>query len=310
MNITVVGAGPAGAWSATLLARRGHTVTLIDPQAPWEKPCGGGVTAKALAEFSIFHNGLPRQNIDRITIYFSDSNNVTVSPGEPIAVVSRKELGIHLLEEAQRAGVSFLKTRVTRVQSVGREWILTTRESQVHADFLVGADGASSLVRRSVGQGLSPQDLCITLGYLIPGSTSSQMKIFFVPNFEGYIWSFPRPNHLSYGLITRTEPGWTARAKVLLTNFITADLGSDVLSHAEFYSAPVPCLAPRSWKSNQIAGERWALVGDAAGLVDPITGEGIFYAFKSAQLLADTIERTDEYRTKVRMEIGGELERA
>jgi len=193
MNITVVGAGPAGAWNATLLARRGHTVTLIDPQAPWEKPCGGGVTAKALAEFSIFHNGLPRQNIDRITIYFSDSNYVTVSPCEPIAVVSRKELGVHLLEEALRVGVSFLKTRVTRVQSVGREWILTTRETEVHADFLVGADGASSLVRRSVGQGLSPQDLCITLGYLIPGSTSSQMKIFFVPNFEGYIWYFPRP---------------------------------------------------------------------------------------------------------------------
>src|SRR5215469_7897957 len=262
MQIAVVGAGPAGSWVSALLARRGHTVTLIDSQAPWEKPCGGGVTAKALADFSIFQNGLPRQNIDRISIYFSDSNHVTVSPREPIAVVSRKELGVHLLEEAQRAGVSFLKSRVTRVQSVGREWILTTRESEVHADFLAGADGASSLVRRSVGHALSPQDLCVTLGYLIPGSTSSQMKIFFVPNFEGYIWSFPRVNHLSYGLITRSEPGWTARAKVLLTNFISADLGADLLEQAEFYSAPVPCLGPRSWKTNLIAGERWALVGD------------------------------------------------
>src|SRR5215831_10532187 len=103
MNITVVGAGPAGAWSAILLAKRGHAVTLIDPQAPWEKPCGGGVRAKALSGFAIFNNDLPRQNIDRISIYFSDTDHVTVSPGEPIAIVSRKELGTHLLEEALRA---------------------------------------------------------------------------------------------------------------------------------------------------------------------------------------------------------------
>jgi flavin-dependent dehydrogenase len=136
------------------------------------------------------------------------------------------------------------------------------------------------------------------------------MKIYFVPEFEGYIWSFPRSNHTSYGLITRSDPGWTSRAKTLLSNFIIADLGSDVFEHAEFYSAPVPCLGPRSWKNNQIAGERWALAGDAAGLVDPITGEGIYYAFKSAQILAETIERPAEYAAKVGMEIGRELARA
>jgi flavin-dependent dehydrogenase len=136
------------------------------------------------------------------------------------------------------------------------------------------------------------------------------MKIYFVPGFEGYIWSFPRPNHISYGLITRSEPGWAGRAKSLLSNFIIADLGSDVLEHAEFYSAPVPCLGPRSWKNNQISGRHWALVGDAAGLVDPITGEGIYYAFKSAQILAETIERPDEYASRVATEIGRELARS
>src|SRR5215468_3442548 len=101
MNITVVGAGPAGAWAATLLARRGHLVTLVDPQAPWEKPCGGGVTAKALSSFGIFESDLPRNHIDRITIYFGDSRSVTVAPKEPLAVVSRRELGSYLMKEAQ-----------------------------------------------------------------------------------------------------------------------------------------------------------------------------------------------------------------
>ena len=116
------------------------------------------------------------------------------------------------------------------------------------------------------------------------------MKIFFVQSLEGYIWSFPRPNHVSYGLISRSGPGRTARAKELLSNFIAADLGAEAMQHAEFYSAPVPCLTPASWKSNVIGGNRWALVGDAAGLTDPITGEGIYFAFRSAEILAETID--------------------
>ncbi len=298
MNITIVGAGPAGIWASILLAKQGHTLTLIDPQAPWEKPCGGGVTAKALSSFGIFDSGLPRQTIDRITVYFSDTTSVTISPEQPIAVVSRRELGKYLLEEAQRHGVSFVKSRVSKITPAGRQWVITTRESELTADFLVGADGATSLVRRSVSTGLTPEDLCVTLGYFIPGPVSSQMKIFFVPDFEGYIWSFPRPTHLSYGLITRTEPGWTARAKTLLSNFIVADLGSDVMQQAEFYSAPVPCLGVKAWKNNKIAGDRWALIGDAAGFADPITGEGIHFAFKSAQLLAENIDQPGQYPQK------------
>jgi len=308
MQIAVVGAGPAGTWTSILLARTGHSVTLIDSQAPWEKPCGGGVTAKALDGFGIFESDLPRNNIDGIAIYFGDKLSVTVHPQEPIAVVSRRDLGQYLLQEAEKSGVSLLKDRVTHIESTSPGWRLTTRESSVQSDFLIGADGASSLVRRSVSTGIQPEDLCVTLGYFIPGKFLSQMKIYFVPDFEGYIWSFPRQSHTSYGLITRSEPGWTSRAKTLLSNFITADLGSEVLEHAEFYSAPVPCLGPRAWKKNQIAGPGWALVGDAAGLVDPITGEGIYYAFKSGQLQAEAIGQPNQYEAKVQLTIGRELE--
>lgn len=285
-------------------------MTLIDSHAPWEKPCGGGVTAKALANNRIFSTELPRTDIDQITIYFGDENSVSVHPQVPIAVLSRRELGKYFLEEAEKAGVSILKTRVTHIERSARVWRLTARDSSVQSDFLIGADGAASLVRRTVATPLPPQDLCVTLGYFISGHVSSHMKIYFVPDLEGYIWSFPRPNHLSYGLITRSEPGWTSRAKRLLSNYIIADLGADALEHGEFYSAPVPCLAPASWKKNQIAGDGWALIGDAAGLVDPITGEGIHYAFKSAEILAETLGRSDQYRSRVSQEIERELARA
>jgi geranylgeranyl reductase family protein len=310
MQIAIVGAGPAGAWASTLLARRGHSVTLIDAQAPWEKPCGGGVTAKALTSFGIFESDLPRNNIDRITIYFGDTRSVTVNPKDPVAVVSRRDLGKYLVEEAEKSGVSLLKKRITKIERLTRGWQLSTRDSSLQSDFLIGADGATSLVRRSVSTGLQPEDLCVTLGYFIPGNFPAHMKIYFAPAFEGYIWSFPRPTHTSYGLITRSGPGWTGRAKTLLSNFIAADLGSEVLEQAEFYSAPVPCLGPRSWKKNQISGDGWALVGDAAGLVDPITGEGIYYAFKSAEILAETLDRPDLYQSKIQMSIGSELQRS
>src|SRR6476646_11024562 len=129
MNSTVVGAGPAGSWASILLAKRGHAVTLVDPQAPWEKPCGGGVTAKALSGFDVFKSDLPRQFIDRITIYVADKTSVSVTPQEPLAVVSRRELGKYLLDEAERAGVQYVKHRVTKITYENRGWLLTTRES-------------------------------------------------------------------------------------------------------------------------------------------------------------------------------------
>jgi geranylgeranyl reductase family protein len=310
MNITIIGAGPAGSWAAIALAKRGHAVTLIDSHAPWEKPCGGGITAKALAAYSVFDSALPRQYVERISIHYGDRNCVTVRPQQPLAVVSRQELGKYLLDQAISLGACFIKTRVTKMAQSDGRWALSTRESALQADFLIGADGASSLVRRSVSAALAPEDLSVTLGYFLPGTFSSHMKIFFVPDLRGYIWSFPRSNHTSYGLITRSEPGWTARAKSLLSNFIVADLGPDIMQQAEFYSAPVPCLGPRTWAKNRIAGDRWALIGDAAGFADPITGEGIHFAFESAQILADHIDRPAEYADRAWHEIGRELARA
>src|SRR5215831_5861629 len=128
MQIVVVGGGPAGAWASTLLARQGHSVTLIDSQAPWEKPCGGGVTAKALSSFGIFESDLPRNNIDQITIYFGDTRSVTVTPKQPVAVVSRRELGQYLMQEAENAGVFLIKSRITQIERTIRGWQLSTRD--------------------------------------------------------------------------------------------------------------------------------------------------------------------------------------
>src|SRR5262245_15597600 len=159
MEIIIVGGGPAGTWASVLLARGGHTVTLIDSQGPWEKPCGGGVTTKALERFGIFETDLPRKYIDRITIFFGDTDSVSVLPQKPLAVLSRREMGKHLFNEAVRAGVRIIQDRVTGIQPDGARWAIRTRKSLLQAEYLIGADGTTSLVRRSVGHALPPEDL-------------------------------------------------------------------------------------------------------------------------------------------------------
>jgi flavin-dependent dehydrogenase len=111
-------------------------------------------------------------------------------------------------------------------------------------------------------------------------------------------------------MITRPGPHWTSRGKALVENYIVADLGPEAMDQATFYSAPVPCLRPQTWAANPVAGDRWALLGDAAGLVDPITGEGIYYALRSAQLLAETFPDLDAYAEEVQRHCSGDLARA
>ena len=310
MQIAVIGSGPAGCLVSRLLVLQGHETTLIDAQGPWEKPCGGGLTARALELIGDLRDQLPVQAIDRVSVYFGDETSVTLEPDAALSVVSRKQLGIKLLDAAVTDGVQFVKDRVMQLDRKGARWTVQGRQSTIEADFVVGADGATSFVRRSVSSPISTSDLNVTLGYFIPGETSSHMKIFFLRALEGYMWSFPRPDHLSYGLITRAEPGWTSRGKTLLSNFIQADLGADVMQRAEFYSAPVPCLDRHSWARNSVAGEGWALIGDAAGLVDPITGEGIYYALRSAQILANSLPDAAGYSKALKADCFGELERA
>ena len=310
MHVIVIGAGPAGCRASELLAARGHRITLLDAQGPWEKPCGGGVTAKALGLEPNIGQRIPSCVVDRVRIQFGQDPSVQVTPSAAPAILSRKELGHHLLAAAQRAGATFVKDRATSIDRIDNNWRVQTRDSEFSGDFIVGADGATSFVRRTLATPFASADLYVTLGYFVPSSPSNEMKIYFVPGLEGYIWSFPRPDHISYGLISRPEPGLAPRLKALLRRYALADLGEDALGEAAFFSAPVPCLRPGSWRTNVFAGQGWALLGDAAGLVDPITGEGIYYAMRSAEILASRFPDVTAFTSVVQSECISELESA
>ena len=147
----------------------------------------------------------------------------------------------------------------------------------------------------------------IALGYYVPAERT-RIDIQFLPELEGYIWIFPRCGHLSVGICGKGEPASALRVR-LERYMAEQGISKD---GATFYSHLLPGLETRSWKSNRVAGDGWMAVGDAAGLVDPITGEGLYYAIRSGDLAAQTITSAEpsaaSYRLAVKREFMHDLE--
>src|SRR5213075_419495 len=144
------------------------------------------------------------------------------------------------------------------------------------------------------------EDAMSALGYYVPGDRD-RIDIQFLPKLEGYIWIFPRCGHLSVGICGKGEPAASLRKR--LERYMAER--SICWKGAAFYSHLLPALDAQSWRQNRVAGPGWMAVGDAAGLVDPITGEGLYYAIRSADLaaqslLADSGEAVQRYRSLLR----------
>jgi flavin-dependent dehydrogenase len=180
---------------------------------------------------------------------------------------------------------------------------------------VVGADGANSLVRRRFAAAFSRRHLSIATGFFAHGVSSDEIVIELVDHPPGYIWSFPRPDHLAVGICAPADgPETSAVLRAKTAGWMhTTDIGTG--ARLEPYSWPIPSLAARDFDHLRTAGPGWCLVGDAAGLVDPITREGIFFALQSAGFAAEAIlgnaSRPEHwFSDRVREEIISELQRA
>jgi flavin-dependent dehydrogenase len=149
------------------------------------------------------------------------------------------------------------------------------------------------------------------LGYYVP-SRQDHIDIQFLPNLEGYIWVFPRCGHLSVGICGKGEPALKLRAR-LERYMRDRGIGSE---GASFYSHVLPSLERAGWSKNRVGGEGWLAVGDAGGLVDPITGEGLYYAMRSGDLASRVVlneehslaEKPQAYRSMLRRDFAADLE--
>jgi geranylgeranyl reductase family protein len=326
-EIAIIGAGPAGAHLATRLAESGRDTVLFDPRGAWEKPCGGGVPTRALREFGFLleDSHYPRKLIRRITMVSPFERRVTVNFKTPFAVFSRKVLNGLILDRATGAGAHFVQSGVRDFSRASDGWTLKTSDGREwRTRFLVGADGAASFTRRRL-IGIFPQnDLALAFGYNIAIDDENEKKedevlIRFPKNFTGYLWAFPRPGVMNFGVASKLGERTSDELRRLLADFVRDYYGGSMPDEERmnFFGAKIPTLDRRSWRGLRASGEGWALVGDAAGFADPITGEGIYFAFKSAEVLAEALRdhatggaAEQSYERMWREGFGRELEHA
>jgi flavin-dependent dehydrogenase len=308
--VAIIGGGPAGALAASLLGAGGKNVLLFDEKLAWEKPCGGGLTHKALEQYPFLtaagNGGNPIEDCELIS---PSGQRVRFQMQHPVAIFSREKLNRLVLERALCAGVKVCNERVTRIAGNPGDWQLKTTRGEYEASYLVLAAGARNPFRSQFLSPIPPSDLMVTAGYFIPGCTSL-MQIQFLKGITGYIWVFPRTDHVSAGVAGKMGEISTAALRRVLEQWLEEN--GFGLDGARFYSHILPSFRLHTFEALEACGDGWAMIGDSAGLVDPITGEGLYYALRSAELCAQALlaDKPEDYRVRLQDEVLGELKLA
>lgn len=308
--VAIIGGGPAGALAASLLGAGGKNVLLFDEKLAWEKPCGGGLTHKALEQYPFLteagNGGNPIEDCELIS---PSGQRVRFQMQHPVAIFSREKLNRLVLERALCAGVKVCNERVTRIAGNPGDWQLKTTRGEYEASYLVLAAGARNPFRSQFLSPIPPSDLMVTAGYFIPGCTSL-MQIQFLKGITGYIWVFPRTDHVSAGVAGKMGEISTAELRRVLEQWLEEN--GFRLDGARFYSHILPSFRLHTFEALEACGDGWAMIGDSAGLVDPITGEGLYYALRSAELCAQALlaDKPEDYRVRLQDEVLGELKLA
>ena len=286
----VVGAGPAGSTTAFRLAREGASVLLLDrARFPRDKPCGGGLTGRALRQLPLSVAPVVEEEADSLELRFRYRSGFVRRSSEPlVSLTQRIRLDQYLAEQAATAGAVFrdgVRVGAMTVAAGSVEVVVDGRP--VRADTLVGADGANGITARSLGLGAD-----IDFGVALEGNVSYDVadrarfarrlvcELGVVPG--GYGWVFPKGAHVNVGV-----GGWGRegpRLRQLLQRLcVEHDLPFDRVEALRGHRLPMRKPATR------LAAGRVALVGDAAGLVDPLSGDGMYEAFFSSKLVASAV---------------------
>jgi geranylgeranyl reductase family protein len=290
-DVIVVGAGPAGATLANELAHHGVNVLVLDKAVfPRSKCCGGGITVRTQRLLGPDLNGVLEDEISAVQFCSGGASIFPGASGKPIMyTVQREEFDHALVRRAQQAGARVLQgVTVTRISQDDSAVEVITEQATFRCQFLVGADGSRSVVRRSLR--LPEQDHFVGLETEVSVSDKdlarwkSRVVIDVGWTPKGYGWLFPKKDHLSVGI------GAVASGARNLKQAYWRFLGSLNLEryHIDRWSGG---LIPMYKGKPKVVHGRVALLGDAAGLADPLTGEGIYNAVHSAHLAAGPLQK-------------------
>jgi len=289
VDVAVVGAGPAGSTAAYRLAAAGARVVLLDRQRfPRDKPCGGGLTMRGVGLLPFDVSPVVEDRVHRVMLRLRFERSTEHRFPTPIALMTqRRRLDHFLLERAGDAGVDVRDgVRVRGVTADGPSGMVVDAEGgRLRAAVVLGADGANGVCAKALGLGADRAFEVAYEGNLpVAGAAAAEhrgraiLELGTVPG--GYGWIFPKGDHVNVGV-----GGWAAEGPRLRDHLrrLCEEHGIPLgdLSHLRGHRLPLR----RSW--SLAARGRAAVVGDAAGLVDPLSGDGIFEAILSSKLASE-----------------------
>jgi geranylgeranyl reductase family protein len=288
-RVGIVGAGVGGSYLAYLLSRSGIDTVIFDCRVPHEKLCGGGVTHKVMADFPLLQElPCPRNKVRTIVVISPKGRTATVELDKPLTIFNRRDLDCTLLKTAQELGAYFRRERVRLFSREGRCWRIFTDQGDYRAEILVGADGAMSRTRRILGASQGKPDYFLGLECFL-GLTGDSVTFQFFPDLNGYLWSFPRVDRTGVGIMCRQGTASSINdLKEMLRHYVEMHFPGQG-GRVSFRGAYIPFFSAEQCRDQRLCSENWALIGDAASFVDPINGEGIYYALYSADILASCI---------------------
>lgn len=318
-EVGIVGAGAAGSSCAQVLGKAGVKVALFDHSHPREKPCGGLIDERVVEEFNIPKELLQNEIKWFLTERFKFHAKILLKPS--VFLVSRKDFDYYLLQEAlKNRSVRFFDEKVIQATKTENEWTLTTNKAQtIRVKVLIGSDGCPSLIRNCVLKPIPTQFLATAMGYdfLCPSEyieknfSKNSAEAYYSNKYiqkGGFIWIFPKKTNINVG-IGSLEPG--KKLKRSLDSFILWHPAGKRLKHLEgrFFAHSIPLIWTEGFFNLPCSGENWALIGDAAGHVNPINGTGIYYAMKGGTLCSSAFLHGDMqlFEKYWRKEYGEEL---
>jgi geranylgeranyl reductase family protein len=293
-DVAILGGGPAGSTAAYRLATAGARVLLLDKATfPRDKPCGGGVTGRAarLLPFSI--EPVVEDAVDRLECGLRYRRRFTRHARAPLAYMTqRRRLDHFLLQKAAEAGAEVREGE-------------TADARELDARIVIGADGCngSSAKQLELADGVV-HGVALEANYPHEPRFARAMVLEIAVIRGGYGWVFPKGDHVNVGVGGNGEEGPKLRAEL---RRMCEAYGIDPDAAEDTRGYRLPLRLP----GTQLARGRTAVIGDAAGLVDPFSGDGMYEAFLSAQLVADAAldvlagraENLDAYQAAVERRI-------